>query len=56
MLNALIVDDDEGFLTGLAEIARQEGFAVETAGSLKEDTGAPCPQSGGHRPRRPGIA
>jgi len=36
MLNALIVDDDEDFLSGLSEIARQEGFAVETAGSLKE--------------------
>jgi len=36
MLKALLVDDDEDFLTGLAEIARQEGFAVETAGSLKE--------------------
>jgi len=36
MLNALIIDDDEDFLTGLTEIARQEGFAVQTAGSLKE--------------------
>jgi DNA-binding NtrC family response regulator len=35
MLNALIIDDDDDFLSGLAEIARQEGFAVETAGSLK---------------------
>jgi len=36
MLNALIVDDDADFLTGLVEIATQEGFAVRTAGSLKE--------------------
>src|SRR4030095_32027 len=36
MLSALIVDDDEDFLSGLAEIAKQEGFAVEAAGSLKE--------------------
>jgi len=36
MLNALIIDDDEDFLTGLDEIATQEGFAVRTAGSLKE--------------------
>ena len=36
MLRALLVDDNEDFLTGLAEIARQEGFTVSTAGSLKE--------------------
>ncbi len=36
MLNALLIDDNDDFLTGLAEIARQEGFAVTTAGSLKE--------------------
>ena len=35
MLNALIIDDDDDFLAGLTEIARQEGFAVQTAGSLK---------------------
>jgi two-component system response regulator AtoC len=35
MLQALLIDDNEDFLTGLAEIARQEGFAVTTAGSLK---------------------
>jgi DNA-binding NtrC family response regulator len=33
---ALIVDDDLGFLLGLAELVRREGFAVVTAGSLKE--------------------
>ena len=36
MLHALLIDDDEDFLAGLAEIARQEGFAVTHAGSLKE--------------------
>jgi DNA-binding NtrC family response regulator len=36
MLNALIIDDDEDFLSGLTEIAIQEGFAVQTAGTLKE--------------------
>ena len=36
MLHALLIDDDEDFLAGLAEIASQEGFAVTTAGSLKE--------------------
>jgi DNA-binding NtrC family response regulator len=35
MLNALLIDDDEDLLSGLAEIAKQEGFAVATAGSLK---------------------
>jgi len=35
MLNALIIDDDDDFLAGLAEIARQEGFVVQAAGSLK---------------------
>ena len=36
MLRALLIDDDEDFLAGLAEVAEQEGFAVEYAGSLKE--------------------
>jgi two-component system response regulator AtoC len=33
---ALIVDDDPGFLLGLAELVRREGFSVASAGSLKE--------------------
>jgi two-component system response regulator AtoC len=33
---ALIVDDDPGFLQGLAELVRREGFAVASAGSLKQ--------------------
>ena len=33
---ALIVDDDPGFLLGLTELVRREGFAVASAGSLKE--------------------
>jgi len=33
---ALIVDDDPGFLAGLAELVRREGFAVASAGSLKQ--------------------
>jgi DNA-binding NtrC family response regulator len=33
---ALIVDDDPGFLLGLAELVRREGFAVTSAGSLKQ--------------------
>ena len=36
MLHALLIDDDADFLAGLAEIARQEGFEVSQAGSLKE--------------------
>jgi DNA-binding NtrC family response regulator len=33
---ALIVDDDPGFLEGLAELVRREGFEVSTAPSLKQ--------------------
>ena len=33
---ALIVDDDPGFLLGLAELVRREGFTVASAGSLKQ--------------------
>jgi two-component system, NtrC family, response regulator HydG len=33
---ALIVDDDPGFLAGLAELVRREGFAVSSAGTLKQ--------------------
>ena len=36
MPHALLIDDEPDFLEGLAEIAKQEGFAVATAGSLKE--------------------
>ena len=36
MIHALLIDDNEDFLTGLAEIARQEGFTVTTAGTLRE--------------------
>ena len=36
MLQALLIDDNDDFLAGLAEIASQEGFAVTTVGSLKE--------------------
>ncbi len=36
MLNAHLIDDDDDFLSGLAEIAKQEGFAVTTSRSLKE--------------------
>jgi two-component system, NtrC family, response regulator HydG len=36
MLQALLIDDNDDFLAGLAEIASQEGFEVTTAGSLKE--------------------
>jgi two-component system response regulator AtoC len=36
MLHALLIDDDIDFLSGLAEVASQEGFAVATACSLKE--------------------
>ena len=43
---ALIVDDDPGFLEGLAELVRREGFAVSTAPTLKqarEDMAAQAP-------------
>jgi two-component system response regulator AtoC len=33
---ALIVDDDQGFLLGLAELVKREGFDVACAGSLKQ--------------------
>jgi len=33
---ALIVDDDPGFLLGLAELVRREGFAVASANTLKQ--------------------
>jgi two-component system, NtrC family, response regulator HydG len=36
MLHAHLIDDDEDFLNGLAEIAKQEGFAVTTSGTLAE--------------------
>ena len=36
MLHALLIDDNQDLLAGLAEIASQEGFAVATAGTLKE--------------------
>ena len=33
---ALIVDDDPGFLAGLAELVKREGFAVPSAATLKQ--------------------
>ena len=39
MLQALLIDDDPDFTAGLAEIAKQEGFAVTVASSLKEARG-----------------
>jgi len=33
---ALIVDDDPGFLEGLSELVRREGFAVSSASTLKQ--------------------
>jgi len=36
MLHALLIDDNDDFLAGLAEIATEEGFEVATAGTLKE--------------------
>ena len=36
MLRALFVDDDADFLSGVSEIARQEGFEVSSARSLEE--------------------
>jgi DNA-binding NtrC family response regulator len=33
---ALIVDDDPGFLAGLCELVKREGFAVESASSLEQ--------------------
>jgi DNA-binding NtrC family response regulator len=33
--SALLVDDDEAFVQGLAEAVRLEGFEVRTAGSLQ---------------------
>ena len=36
MLRALLIDDDADFLSGMAEVASQEGFAVTGARSLQE--------------------
>ena len=36
MPNALLVDDDAGFVLGLAEAVKREGFDVRTAGNLQE--------------------
>ena len=36
MLHAHLIDDDHDLLSGLTEIAKQEGFAVTTSGTLKE--------------------
>jgi two-component system, NtrC family, response regulator AtoC len=36
MPHALIVDDDPGFLAGLAELVKREGFDVTSAGSLRQ--------------------
>ncbi|HEY3216185.1 MAG TPA: sigma-54 dependent transcriptional regulator [Candidatus Eisenbacteria bacterium] len=36
MLHALVIEDDPDFQLGLAELVKQEGFTVATAGSLKE--------------------
>ena len=33
---ALIVDDDPGFLMGLSEVVKREGFAVTSADTLKQ--------------------
>ena len=33
---ALIVDDDAGFLEGLTELVKREGFVVSSARSLKQ--------------------
>ena len=33
---ALIVDDDLGFLAGLAELVKREGFAVASASTLQQ--------------------
>ena len=35
MPKALLVDDDEGFLLGLGEAVKREGFEVRTAGSVQ---------------------
>ena len=34
--NALIVDDDPGFLAGLSELVKREGFAVRSASTLNQ--------------------
>ena len=36
MPKALLVDDDEGFVFGLAEAVKREGFEVRTAGTLQD--------------------
>src|SRR5512143_1119344 len=36
MARALIVDDDDAFVSGLAEVVKREGFAVATAGTLAD--------------------
>ncbi len=36
MARALIVDDDDAFVSGLAEVVKREGFTVTTAGTLAD--------------------
>ena len=36
MARALIVDDDTAFVSGLAEVVKREGFAVNTTGTLSD--------------------
>ncbi|HZO09617.1 MAG TPA: response regulator, partial [Myxococcota bacterium] len=36
MPKALLVDDDDGFVFGLAEAVKREGFEVRTAGTLQD--------------------
>jgi DNA-binding NtrC family response regulator len=36
MARALIVDDDPAFVSGLTEVVKREGFAVNTTGNLKD--------------------
>jgi DNA-binding response OmpR family regulator len=36
MPRALIVDDDPGFLAGLSELVKREGFAVQSVSSLEQ--------------------
>ena len=36
MPHALLVDDDQNFIAGLAEVVGREGFTTRTANSLKE--------------------
>jgi len=52
MPHALLVDDDLGFVLGLAEAVRHEGFSVSTAATVKPGVRIKPRSAYGTSPRR----